>query len=710
MASDQSQPSSCLVIIANRLSIHDSDEPLFAAFLQKSAAALVAPACLGGRSEAAVFATASAGAYSRGSGDYGLLLNWNETYENDTAADVHLRRIGPPVATAGIVHLGLPAVVAANRRVASPPDVWMLGQALRDAHVLRAAFGNSDAGESVSRVGAGLLSDAHGIIPVGDIGPRTLKVDSRSARGVTTDLDGFRADVLGALRSGAVVEVEYGDLDRIEADRGEYTNAAYRIARKRAVARLFSWVRSIRSDVPNVPILVLALVPPLSDSGTWNSLGLLIASGDAYGHSLLASNTTRTPGIVSTVDIAPTILDAVSVTKPRQMLGYAIREASAYSQPLDRLKRWDLIVRLNEELQFPVLLGLGLLAGAGALVATWYLVGAPNSHAWGRAAVLALAVVAWIPVILLIPLDRPQWFAIVAPGVLVSLGAAAASGERGRFLPMLIPAGCMLAGVAASAFGLADLVKTSALSSYQLHGLRFYGIGNEYMGCVIGAASAVPLWMAGRRQITLPPEVLAVWFVFWALIIALPAFGANLGGAVAATVSFSLVFRALTGKRVTSASAAVALGTGVAAAIALAIIDALASGSHPTHMGMAAHSVLHGNGRDVLAAIQRKAFMNIGLWGRSETRIAALIFAAVFATWLRYRSALKAASKLPPVVTQGLIGLFYGALTALLFNDSGAVSIAFIVIYVVGWYLWDLVTLKTGGAVQLRMPHASPRS
>ena len=71
------------------------------------------------------------------------------------------------------------------------------------------------------------------------------------------------------------------------------------------------------------------------------------------------------------------------------------------------------------------------------------------------------------------------------------------------------------------------LAANSSLSGFYISGIRFYGIGNEYMGLLIGAV-----------LMAMPRRFLGVAGVATVLLLGLSPLGANAGGAMAATVAF----------------------------------------------------------------------------------------------------------------------------------------------------------------------------
>jgi hypothetical protein len=98
--------------------------------------------------------------------------------------------------------------------------------------------------------------------------------------------------------------------------------------------------------------------------------------------------------------------------------------------------------------------------------------------------------------------------------------------------------------------------------------------------------------------------------------------------------------------------------------------------------------------------------MNITLLTRPESRIPLLLFGLVATLLIVNRRALASQVRMQGRLGQGMLALVYGGIVALLVNDSGAATLAFIVCYALGWWLWDAVTSRTGGLPVMRISDA----
>lgn len=188
-----------------------------------------------------------------------------------------------------------------------------------------------------------------------------------------------------------------------------------------------------------------------------------------------------------------------------------------------------------------------------------------------------------------------------------------------------------------------NLVARSPLSGYYGSGIRFYGIGNEYMGLLIGAA-----------LMSVPKRFLGGVGVGVVLLLGLPMLGANAGGAMAASVAF---FPPLKGKRWQALLPFMVVA-------ALALLDRLQPGAAQSHIGQAA-----GRGPSAWGEIVvRKLAMNARLTVAGPTLIA--LAATAIGGWQLKRLFARLDEELQGRVVQAL----WGAGAAIVFNDSGTVA------------------------------------
>jgi hypothetical protein len=250
------------------------------------------------------------------------------------------------------------------------------------------------------------------------------------------------------------------------------------------------------------------------------ALELLRNAGSPPG---LTSATTRREGVVSNIDLVPTVQHFLGRPIPADASGSPIRAVG--EAPTEFFRRYVDYRRVVVPVGIIVLL-FTLVALAVALVLLFRRRVSPGLvravAIWGVVGVslqVALLPGSWLPTF-------EPWVVGVAVGA-IGVAVAAAAWWWGRQSPLRVPAAVAGIGlglvVVDAVLGWRSLL-TPLLGGSALDGVRFYGLGNPYAGAVLaggvlGAALLSPLAGVGLLIAT-------------ALFAGLPFLGADLGGGV----------------------------------------------------------------------------------------------------------------------------------------------------------------------------------
>jgi hypothetical protein len=245
------------------------------------------------------------------------------------------------------------------------------------------------------------------------------------------------------------------------------------------------------------------------------------------------------------------------------------------------------------------------------------------------------------------------------------------------------------------------LVKRSLLAACGMSGIRFYGVGNEFMGILVGTASGL-LFLTGGG-----PRAAAGLGAGLALFFGMGILGANAGGVVTAVGLFGYASATMKGKRSGLWTLLWPTVLGVAAAFLLAFIDARFFGKSASHLGGTIRATrFEGLGLVVDIAV-RKLLMNLQILASWPALVAIIAFAAfAYAAVTRFGAGLAALRDSYPCWAQWGPAAAYGAAVAFLFNDTGTVAALFVfgVFAMAGLYL----RLASGVGDALAEPHHEP--
>jgi len=388
---------------------------------------------------------------------------------------------------------------------------------------------------------------------------------------------------------------------------------------------------------------------------------------------VLNSASTRWTGLVSPADLSPTLMawwGAASGSDAPATGRMLSVELERDSKRLSRLDRLDSMLTDRYRLRVPMakLYGVyGLLAAlAGVALAVWR----RRTRFLGAAALG----VAFVPVGLAIAAPIPPGHDALYLGVSLAIAVAfgllgSASARRGPTfglaLAMLLGAGL----IAADVLNGSPLMRLSALEMGIMMGSRFYGIGNEYMGALVGMTV---IGLGAMVQVAPSRGRLAAMIgAFVALVIGLACWGANWGGSFTAAVGL-LALWLLSVPRVKARHVAAALALLAGSVVVPAALDLLNAPPNRSHIGASAAALLSGSTAGLGDTITRKAaivlkVIRVAPW----SGLAALIAAGVF--WLQLRRGAPARRALEGhcFLTAGIAAALIAGVVAMLINDSG---------------------------------------
>ncbi|HET6967971.1 MAG TPA: hypothetical protein VFI44_06820, partial [Ornithinibacter sp.] len=480
--------------------VHRGNTPAIDALLDESAiAAMSVRDVLPETSAGDGYATMSAGTRAVGVFAEGQVLEPHEDFFGTPAEIVFGRNTGTTVSE-GLLAFGFPALDARNSRLDYGAEIGALGEALRTADVPRAAIANADGeglleGPVFNRGAAVSLMDRHGIVPGGAVSPELLEVDARAPFGVRLDPEAVRAAFDRAWAAGGVVFVEGSDLARADryapvADRNRRDDL-----RRDALRRTDDIVGDLLESVDPARDSVLVVAPYHRRGTVHLTVSGLRAPGVEPG--LLQSASTRRTGVVTLVDIAPTILDLAGVERPASMEGRRFeRTADGPATGAERaawLAEVDAAAQYRDDMVAPVAVAFVVLQAVLWVGAAFAL---RHDDPRGRrlVGVAALSMLAYLPATYLAGTvdfhDAPgvaYWGFVLGVAVATAL-AALVVGRRAQLDPLLL---CL-----ALVFGLlaADMVLGAPLQLNTVFGYsptvggRFAGMGNLAYGQFAGAA------------------------------------------------------------------------------------------------------------------------------------------------------------------------------------------------------------------------------
>ena len=640
------------------------------------------------------YATLGAGARVLAGADARDAFNRDELVEGSPAHLVLERRTFAKSGSAQVVHLGIAKLQRDNADLNYQVDIGLLGTILHAARLKTAVVGNSDS-DSPHREAATICMDGRGLVDLGNIGGEMVTRDPSAPLGVSTDAERLVAAAAWCLSEADLVVIDLGDFARLDRARQDLTPAMFERQKAIALGRADEVLDRLLGLVDPRKAVILIVSPYPSSQAveeTGNSLCPVIALGPDLGKGLLRSGSARVPGVIANTDIAPSILSWMRIRHDRPLVGRVISVAPQAS-PLDALLELNRRVSAQTSVQ-PVLRQSAVVSTVyvSALTVLWLLIPLGRRKLFRS---MALAPAA-LPLAMLIMTPLPLGSQAAAwVGLVLLIGGLVAVSRRiaGDYISALMV--ISLAFTAGTALDLAlggSLCRYSIMGYSLVEGARYYGIGNEFMGALIGSAAVglallLGLLGAGRRRTR---KVLLGALILGSAFVGTPQLGANVGGAIAVVAAFGVMLLVASEKTLSLRTVTGAVVGAAVVILSFAAVDLLRGLEHESHMGKAIRQALDGGPAQIGMIVKRKVAMNWTLirfsaWSR-------LLGAFLISVILAARGPDSRIGMLPFHIKLALAGVIGGTLAALLFNDSGVVAAATCAAY--GWSLVILVAAE----------------
>jgi len=627
------------------------------------------------------YATLSAGTRARGVLASGQVLEPTEDFLGTPAGAVYARNTGYLV-DSGLVDFGFPGLVVRNGRLDYGAEIGALGQALADAEVPRAAIANAD-GEGVvsspafSRTAASALMDERGIVPAGAVSAGLLEDAVDAPFGVQYSQTAVVAAFAEVWAAGGVVLVEGSDLARADRYRPLVTPEHRDGLRRSALRATDDLVEALLASVDEERDAVLVVAPYHAADSVHLTVAGLRAPGVEPG--LLRSASTRRTGLVTLVDVAPTILDLAGVERPGSMEGRRFeraadgaatgRERAANLDQIDQASRYRDRMVAPVAVTFVVLQAVLWLGAAMALRR-----GTPRTRR--GVALAALAMLAYLPATYLAGLfdfhgapAAAYWIFVMGLAVAFSAITTLLGGHR-VLDPLLLCLGLVFGLLVVDMLLGAPLQLNTVFGYSPTVGGRFAGMGNLAFGQFAGAAfllcGLLSRRLAGRSMGTVAAFAVLVVAI---VIDGMPFWGSDVGGVLAFVPAVGVTAARLLEHRVRWRSVAVWGTVAVAVVGGFAALDLSRPPDRRTHLGRLVEAVADQGLGAFEMVVSRKLGANFTLIA-SSAWTAMVPIALGFVVYLLWRAPGHVRS-IRDTIRESLAGLAVVGFLGFAFNDSG---------------------------------------
>ncbi len=632
------------------------------------------------------YVSIGAGARAVGTGKAGWAYNVEENLNHFTAGTLYHRYNGTDPG-GQVVNLEINNLIQANQSKNYRSVPGTLGNLVREAGLKRAVLGNGDSGE-INRLAVNLIMDENGVVDYGNVSREILNAQGDAPFGYRTDPDNLWENLLTVKGKSQFLVIEWGDTFRLRESLQLFQPEKRLQEFDRMLNKLDIFIeRLLTLSDGNTMLLLLTPYPQgiLSPSGEQLSL-MGIISGES-GSSLLTSDSTRRPGLVTNLDIAPTVLRFLGISVPAYLTGGIMTAAAGTSggDLSSLLGVSNMIHTVHQQrpplIQFYIL--LQILTVVGAILALLFKRSSHLLRYW-RPLMAGLMLVPLsfliLPLIMTDSLMISYMTIFIITSVLTTIFLYRADNTLlflriGLVITLLIVLDLALGG---------NLIKNSIMGYDPISGARYYGIGNEYMGVLVGSSV---LFIAAAYQVGWSKNTYAgiftlIFFAFILYIFISPRWGANFGGSLTALTAFGFTCLGLGNYKLTGKTLSIVLGAAVLFVMFLVLLNLKGEDGIVSHVGRSMVMVSRNGFSEVMDILTRKGAMNLKLLRYSLWSRVLLVFLGLMAfLFFQPPGMLRKLKNRYTSLSVGFAGIIVGSATAIIVNDSGVVAGATTLLY-----------------------------
>lgn len=558
-----------------------------------------------------------------------------------------------------------------------------LGYEFRKNNLSIAMLGNADTDLEIHREACLIAMDENGQIQKGDIENLNIK-DELAPFGIRTDYNKLLDETRKYYNNSDLVVVELGDTYRLDLYKDKLNESSYASMKKTINKNISSYLDEVFKIAKKEDrIYIVSPYPNLLDYQNGYRLApIMLFEGDQKG--LLASGTTKRAGVVANIDISSDILDYFNI-KSELIVGKSFNK-NVVDNPIEYLsKDYEKIVS-TANIRYPVLYTYAVFEMIIWILAMLAIMYRKNvSKKIFNILSFILKFTMTIPLVFLIApiLNLNSEISIIASliiilGLLYYLIHKFAKEDLKILITLsILTSIAILIDVATGQ----NLMKNSVLGYDVIVGARYYGVGNEYEGVILGV---VAFGLSGLLHYKKISKGLVCALMLTALFIQIyPGMGANVGGIFSGGFCFlyfilNMYNVKIDAKKFTLICMAVGLGV-----VSMALIDIFALGGK-SHLSGFIYKIGADGPIAILQMIQRKIAMNIKLisvsiWSR------VLILAVIIVSVLLYKpfGTLKKLYDIYPMLSKAWTAIIVGSIVGFLANDSGVIVAATGISYVI---------------------------
>lgn len=608
-----------------------------------------------------------------------MIFHKDETYSH-WPVDVFYRHITGTEYNGTIYHLGINSI----KKIIGD-DYGQFARLLQDNLINSMLVGLTST--DIKRTFANIIMDSHGVYQGKTLGLNEFY--NKDELLLTTDLKYINKILHEEWSNQDVFFVEITDLMYVEQLQEWLTPELINDKKRLFLSNLDKWLVDIVDmiDLSKDLLIIFSPFPNSENASQKDYLTPIIIYGKNFEKSLLTSSTTKRAGLVANYDILSLILSHYHINESYGYGGLITTSSNGSVQQLIEQNNKFLVVYHQRPLIIKIYIFMQIVVITISLLTIIF------KLPLKRFLKAALVILMIIPFSLLVTsvFNLSLAYIIITNSIVTSLLA---------YIVLIMEhrkklTGFFILSSITSLFLLLDIwnnsffIKQSILGYDPIAGARYYGIGNEYMGVLIGSSLlSLSLAIQLLRPNQFVEKISAVTFMgmLVTVFIGLPSLGTNVGGTIAAIAGFSFLIYSLLANRSNNYTSyiypllipIIILGV----LTTFATYDINRAVETQSHIGRTANLIRQEGITELWDIALRKINMNIKLIKYTNwSRVFLVLFGSI--VLLIYKPPGLLAKQLTnnQGLKFGITSIACASFVALIANDSGIVAAATMMIY-----------------------------
>lgn len=666
------------IIVVNKLTLSDIEKmPNFKNLIEDGSFGLMNVRGISSYRSAESFITINASNKAFANNESSLFHNLNQEYKK-----IYENRVGHINNEYQVANIHIGRLYNQNKNNKYSPFLGALGDRLHNNGLKTAIFGNSDTDEELIRTSALIPMDSKGLIDFGNLDDVLIE-DEYYPYGFRTDYDKILDKIITIKSRASLIVVDTGDLNRLNSYSSFMSDDEFYKKRDMILEGTDIFIGKLLDIIEKEKSLLIVLSPNSGEERIDdNRLSPILLWGKDINRGITISSTTNRPGIISNLDISPTIVNFLNL-KIKNMSGNIVNYIEK-DNTFNYIESINGRINLMSKVRSKTMLIYGTISILIMLIIlALFLFKIKLNNPLGEWLKVILLLLYGVPIIFMISslfkIDNLVKYVISLMLLLSLFAYAFKKSSSGRSIYIITYTYFVIIILDILLNGL--FTKYSVFSHDPIIGARYFGIGNEMVGLFLAIASLT----AGLLYERYNKKIVSILILFISIVlVGHPRLGANVGGTIA-LISASVYFiLELFNKQLNLKNILLIIVVASLTITILGYID-INLNPTPTHLGRTLLSINEKGLGIVKNIIDRKLLMNIRLVGISVWTkvIITNVFIQVIVSYL-YENRVN--RLMNSGLGKGYLSCIVGSIVGFLVNDSGlilsAISINLITIFI----------------------------